>query len=169
MGFSVIGLVIAIVTLLPFILILFFRPKNKPDGVRAHNIILTIITYVGLIGNAVILCISQENFENIEIAISPWFWLSVIAFIGFALFWGYYFLNQDFSRLYQAFGVVPMPIAFFTVLLLCFLSIFIHQVYMWINTIVVGIGIVGNSLYVYFQSGKNHPKNNITKHKINQR
>ena len=169
MGFSVIGLIIAIVVLLPFILVLFFRPKNKPEGKRTHDIILTIITYAGLIGNAVFLCISQENFENIEIASSPWFWLSVIAFIGFALFWGYYFINQDFSRLYQAFGVVPMPIAIFTILLLCFLSVFIHQVYMWICTIVVGLGIIGNSLYVYFQSGKTPPKDSITKHKINQR
>ena len=153
-SFSYIGLIISIVVLAPFIAIWFLKPTNIPKDIKGHNIILTILTYLGLIGCVVFLCSAQDYFNVAEIVNSAWFWLAIVAFIGYVVFWVNYFIDRDYEKLIQGFGFMPMPIAFFTVLTLCFLSLFINHFWMWLSTVVLGIGIIGNSLYVYYQATK---------------
>ncbi len=153
-SFSYIGLIISILVLAPFIAIWFLKPVNIPKEIKGQNVILTILTYLGLAGCIVFLCSAQEYFNTAKIVNSAWFWLVIVSFIGFVVFWVNYFFDRNFEKLLQGFGFVPMPIAFFTVLTMCFTSLFINHFWMWLATVVLGIGIIGNSLYIYFQVTK---------------
>ncbi len=168
MAFSVIGLVIGLVALIPFVLVLIFRPADTPKNPKGHNLIFTIITYIGLLGCTVLLALSQDTLETVGIESNPWFWLSIVSFIGYVAVWtNYFFTGCKYENLFQAFGFIPMPITFFTILLYCFLSIYVQQLYMWISTIVLALGFVANTFYVYKSYFTPTPPN--TNDKINQR
>ena len=158
MAFSVIGFIIALVLIIPFVLVLIFRPNERPER-SAHNWFFTILSYCGVVTSTVILMLSQENFTQISTVDNVLFWLSLISFVVFIAVWVNYFVTRKYEAFMFAFGAIPLPIAIFTVLPLCLMSAYIQQFYLWIGALACAIGIIGNNLLTIFNNNTRPPHN----------
>ena len=162
MTFSMIGLIIVIIFLIPFIIYSVFKPINLPHETKSHNLIFTIITILSFIALSIVLCISGDNFAQLNFY-NIWFICFCVASGLNSIFWVIYFIcGLNYKNIIQFFVLFPIPQIFLSVCALSFLSICLQNLALWICTLFFTIGIAGNSLYLFYQISKldlGSPKN----------
>ena len=148
MGFSIIGLLIAIFILIPNLLFVIFPPKNIPDGLKDAGIIFTLLERIGQVGCIVILSISLHNYQNLNIDI--WFGLMVLCIIIYYSLWIRYVIKgHDFSLCFKPLMFLPIPMAILPVLAFVFAALWGKSIYLGIAVVLLAIGHFTNSWNTY--------------------
>lgn len=148
MGFSIIGSLIAVLIFLPNLLFIIFPPKNVPAKLKDAGTIFTVLERIGQAGCLVILGISKENYQNVNIDI--WFILMVLCLILYYGLWIRYVVKgHDFSLAFKPFLFVPIPMAIFPVLAFGFAALWGKSIYLGIAVVLLAIGHFVNSWHTY--------------------
>lgn len=148
MGFSIIGLLIAIFIFLPNVLFIIFPPKNVPVGLKDAGIIFTVLERIGQAGCLVILVMSKENYQNV--IINSWFVLMALCVIAYYCLWIRYVVEGHyFSFAFKPFLLLPIPMAIFPVLAFGLAALWGKSIYLGIAVIILAIGHFVNSWHTY--------------------
>lgn len=148
MGFSFIGLLIAIFIFFPNILFVIFPPKNIPDNLKDAGYIFTLLERIGQVGCLVILTMSNDNFKNISINI--WFALMAICIIFYYGLWIRYVIKgHEFSLAFKPLMFIPIPMAVFPVFAFGFAALWGKSIYLIVAVAILAIGHFVNSWNTY--------------------
>lgn len=148
MGFSFIGLLIAIFIFFPNILFVIFPPKNIPDNLKDAGYIFTLLERIGQVGCLVILTMSNDNFKNISINI--WFVLMAICIIFYYGLWIRYVIKgHEFSLAFKPLMFIPIPMAVFPVFAFGFAALWGKSIYLIVAVAILAIGHFVNSWNTY--------------------
>lgn len=148
MGFSIIGLLIAMFIFLPNLLFVILPPKNVPDGLKDAGIIFTVLERIGQVGCLLILAISKDNFQNVNIDI--WFVLMALCLILYYSLWIRYVVKgHDFSFAFRPLLILPIPMAIFPVFAFGFAALWGKSIYLGIAVVLLAIGHFVNSWHTY--------------------
>lgn len=147
MGFSTIGLFIAICVFAPNLLMIIFPPKNIPPQLKNAGIVFTVFERIGQISCLLLLVISKSNFQNREINL--WFILAVISIACYIGLWiRYVFTGRDFATLFKP-AIIPIPMAVFPILAFGFIAIWGKSPWLGITDILFALGHTANSWNTY--------------------
>lgn len=148
MGFSIIGLRIAVFIFLPNLLFVLFPPKNVPAGLKDAGIIFTVLERIGQAGCLVILIISEVNYQNANIDI--WFILMALCIILYYSLWiRYVAKGHDFSLGFKPLLFLPIPMAVFPVFAFLFAALWGESIYLGTAVVLLAIGHFVNSWHTY--------------------
>ncbi len=140
MGFSIVGLLIAIIIVLPSIIFATkFPPKNIPNGVDSTNKIFNILENIGQISCLTIIVISKYLFDNFTVNI--WTIIITISIILYYALWIRYVVKGgDYSLLVKPFLFIPIPLAILPILVFGSIAIMNSAIILGIATICLAIG-----------------------------
>ena len=147
MGFSLTGLMITGVILLPNLLMILLSPKNAPDKVKSAGALMTVLERVGQAGCFVLPVISKGYIENAEISI--WFMLAALSIAFYYGLWLRYALRRDFALLFAPLWRIPVPMAVFPVLAFAFIALWIESVWLGAAALLLAVGHFANSWVAY--------------------
>jgi len=147
MGFSLTGLLITSIILLPNLLMLFLPSKNMPSQSQDAGVFFTIIERIGQAGCFLIPVISKDYIESAGISI--WLFFAVICTVFYYGLWIRYALKRDAALLFAPLAFIPVPMAVFPVLTFVFIAIWIHSVWLITAAVVLAVGHVTNSWASY--------------------
>jgi len=148
MGFSIIGLLLAVSIYLPNLLFIIFPPKNVPDGLKDAGIIYTVLVRIGQAGCLVLLVISKDNYLNVSIDI--WFILMAICILAYYSLWIRYVIKgHAFSLAFKPLVFLPIPMAIFPVFAFGFAALWGKSIILGIVVALLAIGHFVNSRHTY--------------------
>ncbi|MHB8063844.1 MAG: hypothetical protein ACYDG2_14625 [Ruminiclostridium sp.] len=148
MGFSIIGLLIAVFIFLPNLLFMIYPPKNVPDELKDAGIIFTVLERIGQVACLVILVISRDSYKNVNIDI--WFILMVLCVILYYSLWVRYVVKgHDLSLAFKPLIFIPIPMAIFPVLAFGFAALWGKSISLVIAVVLLAIGHFVNSWNTY--------------------
>lgn len=145
------NLIIPFLVLLPSFLMIGLPPNNKPENIKETGNRIYIITEgIGRIGVLVTPVFSAIRNESLY---------EVLALIGMVIFlllyyigWLRYFRsNRDFKLLFIPLYGIPVPLAIMPVLYFLSASIILHSYLLFLSSMVLAVGHIPNSLYIYRQ------------------
>jgi hypothetical protein len=148
MGFSIIGLLIAVFIFLPNVLFIIFPPKNVPDGLKDAGIVFTVLERIGQAGCLVLLVMSKENYQ--DVIINRWFVLMVLCIIAYYCLWIRYVVKGHyFSLAFMPVLLLPIPMAIFPVLAFVFAALWGKSIFLGSAVVLLAIGHFVNSWHTY--------------------
>jgi hypothetical protein len=147
MGFSLTGLLITAIILLPNLFMLLLPPKNMPSQAQDAGIFFTIIERIGQAGCFLIPVFSKDYIESEGINI--WLFIAVICTVFYYGLWIRYALKRDAKLLFAPLAFIPVPMAVFPVLTFVFIAIWIHSVWLGTAAVVLAVGHIANSWASY--------------------
>jgi hypothetical protein len=151
MGFSITGLIIAILIFAPNLLMLLFPAKNVPAELKDAGKLYTVLERIGQIGCILLLCLAGDYFGHF--AVNVWLVLMVICIaLYYGLWLRYVIKGQDFLLLFCPLLFVPVPMAVFPVLAFAFAAVAGQFLWLGIAVVLLAIGHFANSLHTYKQS-----------------
>ncbi|WP_117169478.1 hypothetical protein [Paraliobacillus sediminis] len=149
MGFSLTGLLLAVLILVPNLLILIFPPTNKLSKSDA-GFLFTLLERVGQVSCIFILVMSKENYQSINIdSLFVLFGLCILFYYG--LWIRYVVKGHDFKLLYKPIVLIPIPMAVFPVFAFFFVSLWSQSTYLVLAVILLAVGHFVNSWHTYKQ------------------
>lgn len=152
MGFSIIGTIIAFLTIFPSIIFYTkFPPKNPSVKIKEVNIILRIFERVGQALCLMLLIISGNSMRIDNINIYTIFMIFCII-IYYFLWIRYVTKGQDTGLMLKPFLGVPIPGAVFPVCTFAFAALWSNNILLSIATLILGIGHFAVSWNTYKQS-----------------
>lgn len=148
MGFTIKGLILSMIILLPNLLVLFFPPLNIPQTISEAHILFTILERVGQIGCFVLpillgKTISKLNMNYFVIG------MVVCVLVYYGCWFRFFFGGRDFYLLFKPLGIIIIPMAFAPILYFCLLALWTKSYLLGISTIVFAIGHIMNSYKTY--------------------
>ena len=147
MGFSITGLLFAIIILAPNLLMIVLPPHNVPAELSDAGIVFTILERVGQIACLLILVISKTNFQNRSISL--WFILSAICIACYYGLWiRYVATGRDFASLFNP-VLIPIPMAVLPVLAFGFMAIWGKSIWLGFADVLFAVGHIANSWTTY--------------------
>lgn len=110
MEFSVAGVVISVLTVLPTLLLLIFPPRTGlPQQGAGPGRVISFLETAGRAACLLLACYSGASVSRL--GLGPFFWLCALSIAFYALLEARYIATRDFSMLYRpAFGL-PIPMA----------------------------------------------------------
>ncbi len=147
MGFSVVGTIIAVLSILPSIIFFaFFPPVNKSDGAQSPEpLSLTLLERVGQTGCLIILVISHKWFDMRSFDI----WLALVIaclLVYYGLWIRYFSQGRHFVLLYKPFLFVPVPMAVFPIAAFGFAAVWGQSIWLGIAAALFAAGHIPISL-----------------------
>ena len=147
MGFSIIGVSLALIICAPNLLMIKLPPSGKPAAIRDAGKTYAILERIGQVGCLASLIISKDNFDNKPIDI--WLILSALCIlIYYALWIRYLVAGRDYASLYR-FRAVPIPMAIVPILAFAFIAIWGESIWLGIAAGAFSIGHIANSWRAY--------------------
>lgn len=147
MGFSLTGLLLAVLILVPNLLIYIFPPTNILSKVDA-GLLFTLLERVGQVACIFILIMSKENYQSINIdSLFALFGLFILFYYG--LWIRYVVKGHDFKLLFKSILFIPIPMAIFPVFAFFFMALWIQSTYLLLAVFVLSIGHFVNSWHMY--------------------
>ena len=158
MGFSLTGLIMAFLLIIPNILYFIFPAKNKPQDIN-NNVskLFLIIEKIGQIMCIIILIFSKDNFSLK--GINVW---NILYLVFVALYYGVwlrYVVNDgEYKYLYSPVFKIPFPMIITSFLALLFASIYGGSILLFIAVLIYGLGAYFNGYYHYkiIRNGENN-------------
>lgn len=144
-NFSLKGLLVVAVTLVPSVLLAIFPPQNSLNV--TSNLASTILENIGRFAVIAILLFSARRFDRRP---DVWFGLACIFGLLYYVGWGrYFFGGQTFRLLYEPIFHIPVPLAVFPVLALVAVAIWMRSIALVIAVLVMAVGHVPASYLIY--------------------
>ncbi len=148
MGFSIVGLFIAASIYIPNLLFIIFKPQNVPKGLKDAGILYTALERIGQVGSLIILIISKDNYEGLNINII--FILMILCIISYIFLWVRYIIKgHNFLLLFKPLVLIPIPMALFPVFALGFASLWGTSIYLGVFVVLFASGHFVNSWHTY--------------------
>ncbi len=151
MGFSLIGLLITGVILLPNLLIILLPPKNAPEKMKGAGALMTLIERAGQVACFLLPVFSKAFIDAVGINI--WLILAALSIAAYYGLWIRYAVRRDFRLLFAPFLRIPIPMAVFPVLAFALLAVWIQSVWLGIAAAVLVVGHFTNSWVSYKSIG----------------
>ena len=143
MGFSLLGVLIAGVFMMPSIFFITkFKPKNKPEELKEPARLLVLMERMGQVGCVFFLIFSNSYFESAKFNI---FFGCMFLLIGlYYILWCYYLLRDcEYLVLIKPILFVPIPGALLFVFAIASCSFWIGNAYLGVFAAIFGMGHVG--------------------------
>ena len=138
MGFSINGLILALLIFLPSFIMIIFPPYNSPVIKQKPMFLFIILERIGQTSCLLILIISKTSFQNQHVNL--WFLLSVICIIYYYGLWIRYIIKgRDFALLYNP-VIIPIPMAVLPVLVFIFLAIWGTSLWLGLACLIFATG-----------------------------
>ncbi len=150
MGFSWVGLVIAVIMILPSIVFSKYFPPIDAIEIIDTNKVYTILERVGQIGCLTSLIISKEFFllSNSNV----WFYLMIIGIIIYLMLWIRYVIKgREIKYTLMPFLGIPIPLAVIPVCIFEFASLWGNCIWLGIFGIIFAIGHLRITWNTYVQ------------------
>ena len=147
MGFSLIGLLITGVILLPNLLVLLRPPKNAPEIVKSAGALMTVIERVGQAACFLLPVFSKGYIETAYVNV--WFILAALCIAVYYGLWLRYALRRDFALLFAPLLRIPIPMAVFPVLAFAFIAIWLKSIWLGAAALALAVGHLANSWAAY--------------------
>ncbi len=147
MGFSLIGLLITCVILLPNLLMILLPPKNMPEKVGSAGALMTMIERAGQVSCFLLPVFSQGFIESADTNL--WFYIAVVCVAAYYGLWFRYALKRDVKLLFAPFLLIPIPMAVFPVLAFAFIAVWIQSGWLLAAALVLAVGHFANSFAAY--------------------
>ena len=147
MGFSLIGLLITGVILLPNLLMIVLPPANIPEQVKSAGALLTVMERIGQVG-CFLLPVFSKGFIDAA-PIDSWFILAALCVAAYLGLWIRYALQRDFRLLFAPLGPVPIPMAVFPVLAFAFIAIWLKSIWLGAAALALAVGHLANCWAAY--------------------
>jgi hypothetical protein len=147
MGFSLTGLLMTVVILLPNLFVVFLPPKNMQSKLKDAGTFVTVIERIGQIGCFLLPVFSKGYIESADFNI----WL-IIALVCAALYYGLwirYAIKRDVALLLTPLAFIPIPMAVFPVLAFAAAAVWIQSIWLGVASVVLAIGHFANSWVSY--------------------
>jgi hypothetical protein len=150
MRFSLIGLAVILLPLLPNLLFLFLPSMSIPSNLKDGSIIINIIEH----GSRILFFIAMiflKNKPSIQINLFYLLGMLLCLLLYYAL-WGRYFINgQNYHYLFDKLGKIPIPMAVFPVLYYLLAALWLSNVPGILTIILFAIAHFINSYNIYNQ------------------
>lgn len=146
MGFSVVGLLIAVAILLPNALLIAFPPRAGSLPPVSAGLVFTILERAGQVGCLAALVSAGAAFD----ARPSVFPVVLVAFV--AVYWGLwvrYLRTREARLLYSPWLRIPIPMAVFPVLAFATAGLWSLSPWLGAAVLVLAIGHLANSWAVY--------------------
>lgn len=147
MGFSLIGLLITSVILLPNLLVLLRPPINAPKTVRSAGVLMTVLERAGQMACFVLPVFSRRYIE--AAGVNAWFILAALCIAVYDGLWLRYAIRRDYVLLFSPLFHIPIPMAVFPVLAFAFIAIWIGSIWLGIAALALAVGHLANSWAAY--------------------
>lgn len=166
LGFSYVGLIYLLMLFIPNIIWLKYKPNHYEEYAKNENKILLIFERIGQI----LVCVNVLIFSNFNIRNTPWIiWLilSFLLMILYELYWFKYFKSkhtmQDF---YNKFLIFPLAGTILPIYAFLLLAIYGTNIFLFVSTIILGIGHIGIHTKHHKEIINNTNKNSLWKFTI---
>ena len=146
MGFSVVGLLIAVAILLPNVLLIAFPPRGRPLPSVSAGLVFTILERAGQLGCLVALVLAGEAFDGRPVAFAIVISVFVAAYWGL---WGRYLRTRRAGLLFSPWLRIPIPMAVFPVLAFATAALWSLSPWLGLAALVLAIGHLANSWAVW--------------------
>lgn len=147
MGFSLTGLLITTIILLPNLLMILLPPKNVTDQIKDAGVLFTIVERVGQAGCFLLPIFSKDYIESAEVNI--WLIVAIICAVFYYGLWIRYALKRDAALLFAPLAFIPVPMAVFPVLAFVFIAIWMRSAWLGTAAVVLAVGHLANSWASY--------------------
>lgn len=151
MGFSLIGLLITGIILLPNLLMILLPPKNAPEKIKDAGALMTLIERVGQAACFLLPVFSRDYIETA--GLNCWFVLAALCVAAYDGLWIRYGVKRDFRLLFAPFLRIPIPMAVYPVLAFAFIAVWIQSVWLGAAAAVLAVGHFANSWVSYKSIG----------------
>lgn len=148
MGFSIVGVVLAVAILLPNLLIILLPPKNVPADYKDAGLLFTVLERIGQAGCVAVLMLSKSNFDGRLLDVRFLLMLLFIA-LYYAMWLRYLRKGRDFKFLWTPLWMIPVPMAVFPILAFAFAALWGRSVWLCAAVIFLAAGHLVNSWYIY--------------------
>lgn len=157
MGFSFIGLAVALGIFAPTLLLAAFPPREVPTGgVRDARWPWVLAERLGQAGCIILTVFSGGRFSLAQRPL--WLVLMLFCIAVYVTLWArYLFKGRALGRLYRPLYILPVPMAVFPVLAFGFAALWGGYALLGAAALVPGVGHIGNSLYIIKALGQNNP------------
>lgn len=143
MGFSIVGLLIALAVLAPNALLLAFPPEGGIPKMTDAGIVFTVLERAGQVG-----CLALLAFSGTA-PLDGWLIGSVACILAYWALWARYVVRgRHFGDLYSRVWFMPVPMAVFPVLAFAFAALWLGSPWLAIAVLALAIGHLANSLHV---------------------
>lgn len=148
--FHPLSLTIPLLVLIPNLFFFKTKPAHPPENPPKENPILSVAEGIGRI------CVfALPVFSAIHIKS----FYEISALIGMILlilfyYWGwsrYFTVNREYKLLFMPIMGIPVPMAIGPVLYFLLATVILHSPYMFIGSVILGIGHIPISLNTYYQ------------------
>ncbi len=148
MGFSIVGLFIAASIYIPNLLFIIFKPQNVPKGLKDAGILYTVLERIGQVGVLILLIISKDNYQDVNI--DTLFILMILCIVSYIFLWIRYVIKgRDFLLLFKPLVFIPIPMALFPVFAFGFASVWGTSISLGLFVVLFAIGHIVNSWHTY--------------------
>lgn len=147
MGFSLIGLLITAIILLPNLLMIFLPPKEIPSKVKDAGVFFIIFERIGQVACFLLPVILKDYIESADLDI--WFIIAAICVAFYYGLWIRYALKRNFALLFAPLAFIPIPMAVFPVSAFVFISVWIRSIWLGIAAVVLAVGHFASSWASY--------------------
>lgn len=143
MGFSLVGVLIAGIFMMPSIFFVTkFPPKNIPEGLKEPARLLVIMERTGQVGCIFFLIFSNTYFKNAKFDV--FFWMMMLFIVLYYILWCYYLLRDcEYVVLIKPILFVPILGALLPVFSIASCSFWIGNVYLGVSTSILALGHIG--------------------------
>lgn len=137
-GFSIPGLVVAMLPLFINVLYLFFPPKDAAEHTAQVNKIIEAVEQVTRILYLMVICF---HFGNVRLNWkSPYFYIGIVFLVLYYIVWMRFFLGgQEVSLMAKSFLFVPIPLAVFPVIYYLCGALWFHNYVAAVLMIIFGV------------------------------
>jgi hypothetical protein len=143
MGFSIVGLIIAVSIFAPNLLMVVLPPRNVPDVPKNSRVIFTALERVGQIGCLALLVISKNN--SIDLWLIP---AAICVICYYGLWIRYAVTGRDFGALFKPL-IIPIPMAVLPILAFGFTALWSGSLWLAATDALFAAGHITNSLNTY--------------------
>jgi hypothetical protein len=153
MGFSVLGTIIAVITMLPSLtFFVFLPPVNKPHAPQKSGPLpLTVLERIGQAACLIVLIISRDYFNTRKWDI--WLTLCIVCLLIYYGLWiRYVARGRDYALLWKPLLFIPVPMAVFPAAVFIFAAIWGQSVWLGIAAALFASGHIPISLQNFRQS-----------------
>lgn len=147
MGFSVMGLIIVALILVPNLFIIILPPKNTPKEIKDACVLVTVIERLGQAGCFILPVFSRGWLEGRGIDV--WLVLMAVCIAVYWALWIRYAARRDFAMLFEPLMFIPVPMAVFPVLAFASAAVWARSPWLGIAAAALALGHIANSLHTF--------------------
>ena len=148
MGFSPLGLLIALAVLAPNLVLVIARPADGSPPDPGTPAVFTGLERVGQIGCLTLLAASRDGIR--VASVNVWSTLMILSLATYWGLWGRYLMTgRTVAALFRPLGFVPVPMAVFPTLAFASAALWIRSPWLAMVTADFAVGHLTNSWHSY--------------------